>query len=89
MGRGLWVPQWMELYYRHDRSRQPLIQTERINSGTLEYQFTVPNASYSVNLIFGEIAGAQLHQRRFNIVIHGQTCAADIDVFGLSSLHAN
>jgi len=27
--------------------------------GTLEYQFTVPNATYAVNLKFGEIAGAQ------------------------------
>src|SRR5207247_275020 len=58
----------------------PIIQTERINSGTLEYQFAVPNASYTDNLTFGEIAGAQAHQRRFNIVVNGVTYFSDVDI---------
>jgi glucose/arabinose dehydrogenase len=58
-----------------------LYQSERYDSGTLQYSFNVPNGPYSVNLKFAEIFFTQSGQRKFNIIINGQTVAANFDVF--------
>lgn len=58
----------------------PLYQSERYDPGTLRYSFNVPNGLYSVNLKFAEIFYSQTGQRKFNIVINGQTVATNYDV---------
>ena len=48
-------------------------------SGPLQYNFAVPNGSYTVRLKFAEIYFTQPGQRVFNIVINGQLVAALFD----------
>ena len=62
-------------------STATLYQTERWSSGTLEYSFTVPNGTYTVNLKFAEIYFTSSGQRVFNIVVNGQTKLASFDPF--------
>jgi hypothetical protein len=56
-----------------------LYQTERWSNGPLQYNFAVPNGSYTVRLKFAEIYLTQPGQRVFNIVINGQLVAASFD----------
>ena len=59
---------------------QPLYQTERYGSGTLQYQFAVANGSYTVNLKFAEIYFNTAGQRVFNILINGQPVQSNFDI---------
>ena len=56
-------------------------QSERWASNSLQYQFTVPNGSYNVNLKFAEIYNTQAGQRVFNATINGQTVLTNFDIF--------
>ncbi len=56
-----------------------LYQTERWNWAPLEYQFPVPNGTYTVNLKFAEIYFSGPGQRVFNIVLNGQVASASFD----------
>src|SRR5439155_11688841 len=58
-----------------------LYQTERYNTGPVEYLFTAPNGSYNVKLKFAEIYFTQAGQRSFNIVINGQTVQTSLYAF--------
>lgn len=55
-----------------------LYQTERY--GTFQYQFAVPNGSYTVNLKFAELYFTATGQRRFNVAINGNTVLTNFDV---------
>jgi hypothetical protein len=57
-----------------------LYRSERYNSGTLQYQFTVPNGSYNVKLKFAEIYFGAANQRVFNIVLNGSTVLPNFDI---------
>jgi hypothetical protein len=59
-------------------SNPTLYQTAR--GAPFQYQFTVPNGSYSVTLKFAELYFTQPGQRRFNVAINGQTVLADFDI---------
>lgn len=60
-------------------------QTERYGTpGTLEYQYALPNGTYTVNLKFAEIWFDAPGQRVFNIVINGQQVAANFDPLAVS-----
>src|SRR5205085_12390828 len=60
----------------------PLYQSERWTyPGALGYDFNVPSGTYTVNLKFAENYANGPGQRVFNIVINGQTCAANYDIF--------
>ena len=58
---------------------QTLYQSERWNAGTVRYQFTVPNGTYTLNLKFAEIYFTGVGQRVFNIVVNGQTLLPGFD----------
>src|SRR5262249_8222934 len=61
---------------------QPLFQTERYsNTGTLQYQFAVPNGGYTVNLSFSEWFTTAAGQRVFDVAINGITVYPHLDVF--------
>jgi hypothetical protein len=64
-----------------------LYQTEAWSTGTLQYQFTVPNGSFTVKLHFAEFYMTQRGQRTFNIVINGVTYYSSYDI--LSAVPAN
>ncbi len=57
----------------------PLYQTERWNSTTLQYAFSVPNATYTVKLKFAEIYFTSCGHRIFNVSINGATLDANFD----------
>ena len=57
----------------------PLYRSERYGNSTLQYMFSAPNATYTVNLKFAEIYYGSCGQRIFNIVINGQTVAQNFD----------
>jgi YVTN family beta-propeller protein len=59
-----------------------IYQKETWSTGTLQYQFTVPNGSFSVRLHFAEIYLTQPGQRVFDIVINGITVAPHFDILG-------
>jgi YVTN family beta-propeller protein len=58
-----------------------LYQTEAWSTGTLQYQYTVPNGSFTVKLKFAEFYLTQAGQRTFNIVINGTTYYSSYDIF--------
>ena len=59
-----------------------LYQTEHYSTtGTLTYQFNVPNGSYTVTLKFAEIWYTSSGQRVFNIQINGTTVQSNLDIF--------
>ena len=60
-----------------------LYQTYRWQSGTLQYQFTMPNGTHTVNLRFAETTFSSIGQRIFNIVLNGQTVRSNLDIFSL------
>src|SRR5207248_4849147 len=60
-------------------SSAPLYQTERYGDGVLQYSFTVPNGSLTVNLKFAEIYFTTCGHRFYNIAINGATVDASFD----------
>jgi hypothetical protein len=56
-----------------------LYQTQRWNSGTIQYQFSVPNGGYSVKLKFAELYFSASGQRVFNVAINGQAVLSNFD----------
>jgi hypothetical protein len=61
-------------------NQAPLYQTERYDSITLQYLFTVPTGRYIVKLKFAEIHFSQSGQRVFDAVINGATVLNDYDI---------
>ena len=57
-----------------------LYQTLRWQSATFQYQFAVPNGVYTVNLKFAEIYFPRAGQRRFSVIINGQTALFNFDI---------
>lgn len=55
-----------------------LYQSERF--GNFQYQFAVPNGSYTVTLKFAEIYWTGAGQRVFNVSINGQTVLSNFDI---------
>lgn len=55
-----------------------LYQTER--SGNFQYQFVVPNGTYTVKLKFAEISMTQAGQRVFNVDINGYRVLKNFDI---------
>jgi len=60
-----------------------LYQTYRWQSGTLQYQFAIPNGTHTVNLRFAETAFSAIGKRIFNIVLNGQTVRSNFDIFSV------
>jgi hypothetical protein len=58
-----------------------LYQSEAWSTGTLQYQYTVPNGSFTVKLHFAEFYVTQAGQRTFNIVVNGTTFYSSYDIF--------
>jgi len=58
-----------------------LYQTYRSQSGTLQYQFSVPNGTHTVNLRFAETTFSSAGQRVFNIILNGQTVTSLLDIY--------
>ena len=63
-----------------DTSAPTLYQTARWQSGTLQYQFAVPNGSYNIRLKFAELWFTSSGQRKFNILINGQSVLTNFDI---------
>jgi hypothetical protein len=57
----------------------PLYQSERWHSSTIQYRFAVPNGTYTARLKFAEIYYSTAGSRVFNIVLNGQIVAANFD----------
>ena len=57
-----------------------LYQTQRYNTGVVQYQFSAPNGSYTVTLKFAETFFTSAGQRVFNIVLNGQQVATNFDI---------
>ena len=74
-----WGPSYAVSTPIANTSTPALYQTERFNSGTLEYTFKVPNGNYAVTLKFAEIYFTSPGQRVFNIVINGSTVESAFD----------
>jgi hypothetical protein len=62
-----------------DTTTPVLYQSERWNSTTLQYRFTVPNGNYTVRLKFAEIYYSAPGMRIFNIILNGQTVDTHFD----------
>jgi hypothetical protein len=59
-----------------------LYKTYRWQS-TLQYQFSMPNGTHTVNLGFAETMFSSLGQRVFNIVLNGQTVRSNLDIYSV------
>lgn len=59
-------------------STQTLYQTERY--GDFQYQFNVPNGTYTVNLKFADIFMSAAGQRVFNVAINGNPVLPNFDI---------
>jgi len=57
-----------------------LYQTQRYNTGVVQYQFPAPNGSYTVILKFAETYFTSAGARVFNIVLNGQQVATNFDI---------
>jgi hypothetical protein len=62
-------------------SEQGLYQASRWQSGTLQYQFSMPNGTHTVNLRFVETKVTATGQRVFNIILNGKTVRSNLDIF--------
>jgi hypothetical protein len=62
-------------------TEQGLYQMSRSQSGTLQYQFSMPNGTHTVNLRFAETKVTATGQRVFNIVLNGKTVRSNLDIF--------
>jgi hypothetical protein len=59
-----------------------LYQTEHYSTtGSLTYQFSVPNGTYTAKLKFAEIYYTSAGQRVFDIAINGTTVQSHLDLF--------
>ncbi|MBI4909094.1 MAG: DUF1349 domain-containing protein [Acidobacteria bacterium] len=58
-----------------------LYQSERYNTTNLQYQFTVPNGTYTAVVKFAELYFTAAGQRKFNVSINGTTVLTNFDVF--------
>jgi hypothetical protein len=63
-----------------DTATPALYQTQRYNTGVLQYQFAAPNGSYTVILKFAETWFTSAGQRVFNIALNGQQVATNFDI---------
>ena len=59
-----------------------LYKTYRWQS-TLQYQFSMPNGTHTVNLGFAETAFSAVGKRVFNIVLNGQTVRSNLDIYSV------
>jgi hypothetical protein len=66
-------------------SISPLYQKDKWSTGTLQYQYSVPNGSYNVTLKFAEFYLTQRGQREVNVVINGTTMQAAFDILANTS----
>jgi hypothetical protein len=57
-----------------------LYQSEAWATGTLQYQYAVPNGSFTVTLKFAEFYVTQLGQQTMNIVVNGTTFYSSYDI---------
>jgi hypothetical protein len=60
---------------------QPLYQSERWNTGSLNYNFAVPSGWYVVTLKFAETFFTASGQRKFDILLNGRTVQSSFDIF--------
>ena len=60
-----------------------LYKTYRYQSGTLQYQFTIPNGTHTVSLGFAETLFSSSGLRVFNIILNGQTVRSNLDIYSL------
>ena len=65
-----------------------IYQKESWSTGTLQYQFTVPNGSFTVKLHFSEFYLCQSGQRVFDIVINGQVVHPRFDILSQTGPNA-
>jgi len=66
-------------------STPEIYQTERFGTpGTVEYKYSLPNGTYTVNLKFAEIWFTSPGQRVYNIVINGQQVFANFDPLAMA-----
>ena len=56
-----------------------LYQTEHYSNGPFQYQVSVPNGSYTVNLKFAEIFFTSPGNRIFNVAVNGATVLSNFD----------
>jgi hypothetical protein len=66
-------------------SMPALYQNEAWSTGTLQYQFTVPNGSRTVVLKFAEFYLMKPGERVFNIVVNGTTYYSNFDILAYTS----
>jgi hypothetical protein len=59
-------------------SQAPLYKSVRY--GNFQYQFSVPNGTYTVNLKFAEVYWTSTGQRVFNVAINGSTVLSNFDI---------
>jgi hypothetical protein len=50
---------------------------------TLQYQFSMPAGTHTVNLGFAETAFSSVGARVFNIVLNGQTVRSNLDIYSV------
>ena len=62
----------------------PLYQTNRWQAGMLQYQFSMPNGTHTVNLGFAETLFTSIGQRVFNIILNGQTVRSNFDIYAVA-----
>ena len=60
-------------------STPALYQKERYSTGPFQYQFSVPNGAYAINLKFAEIYFNSGGHRIFNVALNGQTVLSKFD----------
>jgi hypothetical protein len=60
-----------------------LFKTYRYQQPTLQYQFSMPNGTHTVNLGFAETAFSSVGTRVFNIVLNGQTVRSNLDIYSV------
>ena len=58
-----------------------LYKTYRWQTGLLQYQFSMPNGTHTVNLGFAETMLPGVGQRLFNIILNGQTVRSKFDIY--------
>jgi hypothetical protein len=63
-------------------SDQTLYNTSHYGSGTLDYNFTVTNGTYTITLKFAELYWGFSGQRLFDVQINGSTVLSSFDIVG-------
>jgi hypothetical protein len=62
-----------------------LYQSDTWSTGTLQYQYSVPDGNYNVTLKFAEFYVLQAGQRQVNIVINGTTVQSAFDILAYTT----